>query len=100
MKISTHAHRVNPDVELILCFDVSKATLNLFSQYTHAGRTVRIEDEIANRTDAIEHVLSRCRSIADEAGLSGLRVLAEATGRAEAALDRAPPRPPDRTRQP
>jgi transposase len=80
MKISAHTHTVNPTDELLLCFDVAKAKLNLFSQYASGGRTVRIEDEFANRTDAIEHVLARCRGIADEAGLSGLRVLAESTG--------------------
>lgn len=80
MKISTHNRTVNPDAELLLCFDVSKRTLNLFSHYTHDGRIFRIEDEIPNATKAIEHLLCRCRDIADEAGLAVLRVLAEPTG--------------------
>lgn len=80
MKITPQTHRVNPTDELLLCFDVSKATLNLFSRYQANGRAFRIEDEIANQTDAIEHVLARCEGIADEAGLSALRVLAEPTG--------------------
>lgn len=80
MKITPQHHRVNPTSELLLCVDVSKGTLNLFSQYVRDGRTFRLEDEIPNATGAIEHVLGRCRGIADEAGLCGLRVLAEPTG--------------------
>lgn len=80
MKITPQTLTVNPHEELLLCFDVSKATLNLFSQYQANGRTFRIEDETANRTDAIEHVLARCQGVADEARLDGLRVLAESTG--------------------
>ena len=80
MKITDYHHSVNPHDELLLCVDVSKATLNFFSQYASHGRTVRIEDEIPNATDAIEHVLARCNGIAEEAGLGGLRVLAEPTG--------------------
>ncbi len=80
MKITHHHHSVNPADELLLCFDVSKDTLNLFSQYECNGCTFRLEDQIANRTDAIEHVLTRCTDIADEADLAAVRVLAEATG--------------------
>jgi len=80
MKITPQHHSVNPTNELLLCFDVSKATLNLFSQYQANGRAFRIEDEFANATDAIEHVLARCEGIAEEARLSALRVLAESTG--------------------
>ncbi len=80
MKITTTAHNVNPSTELLLCFDVSKARLNLFTRYEQSGRLVRIEDEIDNRTDAIEHVLTRCTDLAEEAGREHLRVLAEATG--------------------
>ena len=80
MKITPQHHSVNPTGELLLCFDVSKATLNLFSQYQANGSTFRIEDEIANATDAIEHVLARCEGIAEEVSLSALRVLAESTG--------------------
>lgn len=80
MKITTQHHTVKPTDELLLCFDVSKATLNLFTQYQSNGSTFRIEDEVANRTDAIEHVLSRCQDIAQEADLPALRVLAESTG--------------------
>lgn len=80
MKITSHYHSVNPDAELLLCFDVSKRTLNLFSRYADGGRTVCIEDELPNATDAIEHVLTRCQGIAEEASLSAVRVPAESTG--------------------
>lgn len=81
MKIITQRQTINPTDELLLCVDVSKAKLNLFSRFDQNGHTVRLEDEIANATDAIEHALRRCSDIAQEAGLSGgLRVLAESTG--------------------
>lgn len=80
MKITTTKRNVNPNDELLLCFDVSKAKLNLFSRFDQAGRTVRLEDEIDNATGAIEHVLARCATLAEEAGLRALRVLAEPTG--------------------
>lgn len=80
MKITTTALNVNPSTELLLCFDVSKTRLNLFTRYEQGERLVRIEDEIANRTDAIEHILTRCEEVAEEAGRQHLRVLAEATG--------------------
>lgn len=80
MKITSHARTVNSADELLLCVDVSKATLNLFSQYDAGGGCVRLKDEIPNQTDAIEHVLFRCHDLAKEAGLGGLRVLAEPTG--------------------
>lgn len=80
MKIRPQHQSVNPHDELLLCFDVSKRSLNLFSQYTREGSTFRLEDEIPNATGAIEHALTRCEDIADEAELSALRVLAEPTG--------------------
>lgn len=86
MKIITQHQSVNPSDELLLCFDISKKTLNLFSRYARHGRAFRIEDEIPNATDDIEHVLRRCAGIADEAGLTALRVLAESTGGYERTL--------------
>lgn len=86
MKIINQHLSVNPTTELLLCFDVSKDTLNLFSQYDHDGRAFRIEAEIANATEAIEHVLTRCTGVAEEAGLDTLRVLAEPTGSYEQKL--------------
>ena len=35
MKITTQTRRVNPQRELLACFDVSKATLNLSCRYEH-----------------------------------------------------------------
>lgn len=80
MKIIAQHRSVNPSSELLLCFDVSKDSLNLFSQYEHGGRTFRLEDELANATGAIEHILRRCAGIAEESGLEAVRVLAESTG--------------------
>lgn len=97
MKITTTAHNVNPSTELLLCFDVSKDHLNLFTRYEQGGRLVRVEDEIDNATDAIEHVLSRCEDVAEEAGRERLRVLCEATGGYERKLMRTAQRLGHRT---
>lgn len=80
MKISAQHIDVNPSHELLACFDVSKASLNLFTRFEQADRIYCIEDEIANSTNAIEHILSRLNGIADEAGLQHLRILCEPTG--------------------
>jgi transposase len=80
MKISAQPLHVNPQHELLACFDVSRKVLNLFTRFERADRTYFIEDEIANSTDAIEHILTRLSGIAVEADLEHLRVLCEPTG--------------------
>lgn len=80
MKISAENLHVNLHHELLACFDVSRRSLNLFTRFEQADRTYRIEDEIANSTDAIEHILTRLSGIVAEADLEHLRVLCEPTG--------------------
>lgn len=80
MKISAYHVDSTPEDELLACFDVSKASLNLFTRFKRADQTYCIEDEIANSTDAIEHLLRRLNGIALEANLEHLRVLCEPTG--------------------
>lgn len=80
MKITTGTSLVNSNDHLLVCFDVSKHTLNLFSRHDEGGRTLSLEDVVANQTRAIEHVLTRCHEFARERGKNGLIVLCEATG--------------------
>lgn len=86
MKITTHTRRVNPQHELLACFDVSKHTLNLFCQYPQGDNTVRFEDAIANATGAIEETLTHLQALAQREGFEALRVLCESTGGYERAL--------------
>ena len=84
LKIQHSVDTVNPTSRLICCFDVSKRSLTLFAEYrttTPSGAsTCRVEDEIPNRTGAIDSLLSRLANLVCEAGLDGLTVCAEATG--------------------
>lgn len=80
MKITTGTSLVNSNEHLLVCFDVSKHTLNLFSRHDDAGRTLSLEDEIPNTTRAIEHALGRCHGLANELGKRGIIVLSESTG--------------------
>jgi transposase len=82
LKINHTPQTVNASEELLCCFDVSKASLSLYAEYQPEEEvdTCRIEEEISNRTGAIERLLTRLAGLAEEAGLRGLRVLAEPTG--------------------
>jgi hypothetical protein len=75
---------VNPSAHLTCCFDVSKRSLSLYAEYRSVApsgaSSCRVEDEIPNRTGAIEPLLDRLAGLAREAGLDGLTVCAEATG--------------------
>ena len=86
MKITTQTRRVNPHRELLACFDVSKATLNLFCHYEQDTTSVHLEDQLPNATRAIEEPLSRLQRLADKEGFEALRVLCESTGGYERAL--------------
>lgn len=81
MKITTTTQNVNLSDQLLACFDVSKRSVNFYSQHQGPdGRTLRLKDEIPNTTGVIEHLLGRLEGLAAEAGLEGLTILAEATG--------------------
>ena len=84
LKIEHLTQTVNSSPELLCCFDVSKASLSLYTEYQPdpegGSRTSRIEEEIPNQTGAIERLLGRLEGLAEEVGLNGLRVLAEPTG--------------------
>lgn len=84
LKIEHSAAPVNPFAHLTCCFDVSKDSLSLYAEYRSVApsgaSSCRVEDEIPNRTGAIEPLLDRLAGLAREAGLDGLTVCAEATG--------------------
>jgi transposase len=84
LKIDHTTQTVNSSEELLCCFDISKASLSLYAECqpkpSNGTRVSRIEEEIPNQTGAIEQLLARLAGLAEEAGLSGLRVLAEPTG--------------------
>lgn len=80
LKIEYSAAPVNPFAHLTCCFDVSKRSLSLYAEYRTGASSCRVEDEIPNRTGAIEPLLDRLADLACEAGLDGLTVCAEATG--------------------
>jgi transposase len=86
MKITTQTRRVNPQRELLACFDVSKASLNLFCHVEHEQTTVRLEDQLPNATGPIEQTLTRLQRLADTEGFEAVRVLCESTGGYERAL--------------
>lgn len=86
MKITTQTRRVNPQRELLACFDVSKATLNLFCRYEQGDTTVRLEDQLPNATLAIEQTLEHLQRLAQNEGFEAVRVLCESTGGYERAL--------------
>lgn len=93
LKIEHLTQTVNSSDQLLCCFDVSKASLSLYTEYQYTDqpdadqpepegrrRASRIEEEIPNQTGAIEQLLDRLEGLAEEIGLRGLRVLAEPTG--------------------
>ena len=80
MKIRSSAPVHNPRTTLLLAADVSKDTLHLFSQFESRGREVTLEDVIPNRTDAVEHVLGRVRTLAAEHGYPTVCALCESSG--------------------
>jgi len=80
MKITTSVVSVNPSRELVVCFDVSLRSLNLYTRYEKDGRTFHFEDELPNATDSIENALDHLALIAADAGLEGLCVVSEPTG--------------------
>ena len=80
LKITPTGQTVNSSARLTCCFDVSKRSLSLYAEYQADASSCRVEDEIPNRTGAIEPLLGRLAGLAREAGLDGLTVCAEATG--------------------
>lgn len=86
MKITTQTRRVNPQRELLACFDVSKRSLNLFCHYEQDDSTVCLEDQFPNATSPIEETLRRLQRLAHQEGFEAVRVLCESTGGYERAL--------------
>jgi len=80
LKIVAATPTVNPSTDLVCCFDVSKHSLSLYTEYDAGPSVCRVEDTIPNQTDRIEALLRRLDRLAKEVDLDGVRVCAEATG--------------------
>jgi len=79
-KIVAATPTVNPSTDLVCCFDVSKHSLSLYTEYDAGPSVRRVEDTIPNQTDRIEALLRCLDRLAKEVDLNGVRVCAEATG--------------------
>jgi len=80
LKIVAATPTVNPATDLVCCFDVSKHSLSLYTEYDAGPSVCRVEDTIPSQTDRIEALLRRLDRLAHEIDLHGVRVCAEATG--------------------
>ena len=86
METTLRTERVNPERELLLAFDVSKARLNYRSDVPQSAgadglRVVEsVQGEVANRSRAVEGVLRAMTERAARAGYAGVHVLCEPSG--------------------
>ena len=80
MKISDYQVQIKPAEELVLCFDVAKAHLNLFIRTEEKGAIQTIEDEIPNKILAIEKLLGQIEKMALKYNRSRLRIICESSG--------------------
>ncbi|PEN12207.1 hypothetical protein CRI94_14300 [Longibacter salinarum] len=80
LKIVAATPTVNPSTDLVCCFDVSKHSLSLYTEYGAGSSVCRVEDTIPNQTERIEALLRRLDRLAGEVDLNCVRVCAEATG--------------------
>ncbi len=85
MKILLPTHSVKPTDYLLLCVDVAKDHLDLFTQYAdqnrdRPARQRHAQHRIANTTVAIEAALTHYEHLAHQARLDGLAVICEASG--------------------
>ena len=80
MKISEYPVQIKPAEELVLCFDVAKAHLNLFIRTEEGEGIQTIEDEIPNKTEAIEELLRKIQKMSRQYNRSRLRVVCESSG--------------------
>ncbi len=80
MKIVLPNPRVKSQARLLLCVDVAKDHLDLFSRYLDDHQIRTGDQRLDNTTDAIEAALSHYADLAQRAHLSGLTVVCEASG--------------------
>jgi transposase len=80
MKIALQNPLVKTHDRLLLCADVAKDHLDLFTRY-HDGYQVRTRDQrLDNTTDTIEAALAHYAHLAEQTYLDGLTVVCEASG--------------------
>ena len=80
MKIALPNPPVKTQDRLLLCADVAKDHLDLFTRYHDGHRNHRRDQRLDNTTDAIETTLRHYADLAQEAHLDGLTVVCEASG--------------------
>ena len=73
---------IHAQSRLIVGVDVSKDKLNVYAEHANPGSGTReeLDDQIRNRTVAIETMLNEWADYADQNGLNGLLVVCEPTG--------------------
>jgi len=79
---------IHAQSRLIVGVDVSKDKLNVYAEHANPGSGTReeLDDQIRNRTVAIETMLNEWADYADQNGLNGLLVVCEPTGGQEKRL--------------
>lgn len=80
MKITNYGEVIKSDKVLNLCFDISKANLNLFALFEHENRMKKMESKFANKTDVIRAKLIDAYETARELGFESVRILFEHSG--------------------
>ena len=80
MKIVLPNPLVKIQDRLLLCADVAKDHLDLFTRYHDGRRNHTLDQRLDNTTDTIEATLTHYADLAREAHLDGLTVVCEASG--------------------
>ena len=78
MKLSHKSYKINTSELLTVAFDVSKDTLNCYSEFNN--KTSILEDSFVNRSSTIQTKLQELLVFAKSHGLSGLHITCEPTG--------------------
>ena len=80
MKISAQNQLVKCDQELVFCFDVAKDKLNLFARVEQGDQLQTLEDELPNKTQAIEAMLHYGAMLSNQLERRHLRIVCEPSG--------------------
>jgi transposase len=88
LNVTEVRHEIHTENLLVVGVDVSKDKLNLYAEHTEPtdNRRYEIDDQIRNRTAAIEGALEELAGYAEKKGLEGLLVICEPTGGYEETL--------------
>lgn len=87
LKVTEIREEIHAHNRLVVGVDVSKEKLDAYAKHiTSEGSTAELNDQIPNRTAAIESMLERWITYAEDKGLEGLLVVCEPTGGYESQL--------------